>query len=336
MFGFSTEEKVTLLNDIAELVREDIPLKDIGEDFVKFGNANSRKLGESILGQVRKGKPVSHGLNKYFNPITLQALSSGESTQHFADGCINAARAIETTSGVRSKLLKAILPSLGMLLSILSILVVLADNIYPILSDVSPVHTWPQFAITFHNMVMGLKSNYILLMFIIIMTPILFSFTLRNLTGNIRTALDAFPIFTQYRYTVTAQMLFSLAVLLKSDVPLIESVQFLKKGASPYQLWKVQMILSKMQRSKGSSVAHLLDVGLLDERFMNRLKLLSRAGSGNARRLEVSALAHNNKFNYQLELVAKNTKTIVMAIGVISLLLFIGSIQIVAMTMTGQ
>ncbi|EGQ9284418.1 hypothetical protein F7U66_00925 [Vibrio parahaemolyticus] len=328
---FTNASKVGLLEDMHELLSEGMSVVQIAEDFQRYGTGAVETIGTRMLEAVGNGQPVSTAFIGFFNEITVQTLLAGEVSQDLRGGCINAIQAINNTGGVIGLILKSVAFPLIQLFGITSIVVILSKNIFPILEGLIPIYLWPGVSKSFYDFVMYLNDNAFYLISCFFFTPFLAREFLNRYTGPGRDELDQLPIFIQFRYVVSAQIMYTMSIILRSGGSLLQAIEFAEKGVSPYQQKKVQAINDELELSKSASLGRLLDIGLLHDRQIGRLKVMANSSRGNAERLEKSAASHSSIIEFQVTIIARILKALVMAGSVLLLLGLLGSIMMLVM-----
>ncbi|MEZ8987894.1 type II secretion system F family protein [Vibrio breoganii] len=329
----SSGQKIDLLADIEDLLKEGTSIVDVANDLVAFGAGAEKDIGQRILDQVGNGKSVAYAFEGYVSDIVVQTLLAGERAEDLAGGCKNAVTAIQNTGGVAGLIASSLGPPIALFLLIFGVVIALAANIFPTLEDMVPMNMWPGFSRNYYLFVSDVADNWMMYMGIAIATPILFISFCRNGTGGIRELLDKVPFFAQYRYVIASQIMFTMSTLLRNGESMVDALRFCETGASRYQKWKVGQIKERMEESRSASIGSLLDIQLLHVRQLNRLRITGSLGGGNDERLFRAAENHTSMLSRQITAFGKTSKILVMACSVLLLLLLIGSIMLLVMTM---
>ncbi|MCY9872982.1 type II secretion system F family protein [Vibrio barjaei] len=328
---FGSKAQIELLTDMCELIGEGMSMFEVATDLVRFGRGKQVEVGQAILDSVAQGKSVSDGLAKNFPDVAIQSIRAGEASQDIRGGMQNAIQAIESTSGVTTALLLSMAWPFMQSVVITAIVVGLSSQIFPILGDLVPRASWPMISRTFSDLVNGISDNWLMIIFTIGFSVYGLGYTLKNLTGSTRDALDAMPVFRQYRYVVASQVMFTVAAVLRSGHSMMSALDYAKRDASKYQVSKIEMIKRKVVESRSSSLGSLFDVNLLHDRELNRLKVLSSMSTGNAGRLQYSAESHTKVVSRQAGIAAGVLKVLAMCLGVFLLLMMLASILMLVM-----
>ncbi|MGR5448580.1 type II secretion system F family protein [Vibrio sp. PNB22_3_1] len=328
---FNDAGRISLLEDLLELLQEGMSIVEIAKDFERYGSGAVKSVGKRILESVGSGRSFSYAFEGYYNDITVQTLLAGELTQDIVGGCKNAIIAIQNTGGVVGQIIKALWVPVAQLVVIVTIVSALSMNIFPILEGLVPMYQWPSISKIFYSTVLWVTGNVTLLISFFFAVPILFRLLLRLYVGMGREFFDKLPIFSQFRYIVAAQVMFTMATILRSGGSLLEAVEFSERGGSRYQRKMVGLIMGKLNASRSPAIGEILDVGLLQDRQLARLKVLASAGDGNAARIQKSAQAHTAIIDGQIQAISSIFKSLVMAVTVIVLVGMLGAIMMLVL-----
>ncbi|MGR5347505.1 type II secretion system F family protein [Vibrio mediterranei] len=328
---FTNSAKVEMLSDMAELLGEGMSVVDIAKDFERFGKGAVADLGRLMLGAVGQGRAVSTAFEGYFNEITVQTMLAGELSKDLRGGCINAQVAIQNTGGVAGTILKAVAGPLIQLFLITGVIVALSANIFPILSELIPQYMWPAISKSFHAFVTSISDNWQLVILSIFLVPYLFVLFLKNYTGPGRDLLDTLPGFSQFRYVVSAQVMYTMATVLRAGGSLAGAIEFAGKSTTRYQANRIALLQNRLGQAQSPAVGDIMDIGLLNERELNRLKVMASANRGNALRLQRAAEAHTLLIEKQMKVVSGTLRALAMASAVMILLSLLASILLLVM-----
>ncbi|WP_199438334.1 hypothetical protein [Vibrio owensii] len=328
---FTNSVKIGMLEDMHELLSEGMPVVEIAEDFKQYGSGAVSAIGEKMLEVIDLGQPVSTAFEGYMNEITVQTLLAGEVSQDLRGGCVNAIQSIRNTGGVIGLILKSVAFPVIQLFLITSAVVVLSKNIFPILEGLIPIYLWPSISKSFYDFVLFMSDNSLIIIATLIVSPYLMREFLARYVGPGRAEMDQLPGFAQFRYVVSAQVMYTMSIILRSGGSMVEAIKFAKKGVPRYQQSKIDLIDEKLGLSRSASLGEIMDVDLLDARQLDRLKVMASSGSGNAERLERCATAHSLIIESQVSIMARILKALVMAVAFLMLLGLLGAIMLLVM-----
>jgi type II secretory pathway component PulF len=334
---FSAREKIDLCDTVALLLQDGLTIKQIAEDFIKYGTGNQKRVGQAMLSQMQAGQQISEGLKPFFGHLAMQAIQTSEKSKRLAEGFEQAKETLATTSGIGMRLLSMWKSELIQLVIFLALFVQMGNSAWPSLTKMVPPARWPSLATQLKGFSDWLAAYYLWAAIGVVAGIVVFNLVLRMLTGPVREALDGLPMFSQYRLAVASNTLYTMAMMLKTGASLKDSIARCKYGATRYQRWKVSLIERKFIDSRSSNLGELLDVGLLERRQVNRLILLSGGGSRgtlNAQRLERSAQYHSSTLEKLITKVGPTVALLIKATGSILIVLLVLSIQLLASSMS--
>jgi type II secretory pathway component PulF len=334
---FSAQDKIDICDTVALLLQDGLTIKQISEDFVKYGTVNQKRVGQAMLHQMQAGQQISEGLKPFFGHLAMQAIQTSEKSKRLAEGFEQAKETLTTTSGIGMRLLSMWKSELIQLVIFLALFVQMGNSAWPSLIRMVPPARWPALATGLKAFSDWLAAYYIVAAIGLIAGILVFNLMLRMLTGPVRDALDSLPMFSQYRLAVASNTLYTMAMMLKTGASLRDAIARCKYGATRYQCWKISLIEKRFVDSRSSNLGELLDVGLLERRQINRLILLSGGGSRgtlNAKRLERSAQYHSSTLEKLITKVGPTVALLIKATGSILIVLLVLSIQLLASSMS--
>ncbi len=328
---FSNKAKVEMLADMVELLGEGMSVREIAEDFEKYGKGAIKEIGQSMQRAVGDGRSVSSAFEGYFNDITVQTIYAGENNQDLKGGFVNAQQAITNTGGVLGVLIKSISGPLIQLAAISVIVVGLSGQIFPILGELVPSYMWAGISKNFYAFATFIGDSALRIVGGMFLFFYLLGLFMKHYAGPGREFFDKLPGFTQYRYIVAAQVMYTMASVLRAGGSLYDSLIYAGDGVGGYQKSKVGESKTLLEQAQSASVGDLLDIELLSERELNRLKVMASSQRGNAERLQRCAEAHSELMLSQIDVLAKFLKTFTMAASVFMLLGMMGAILMLVM-----
>ncbi len=329
---YSGSKQIQTLSDIKEMLDEGSTLHDISEHLVKFGNKNEKRVGQAIAIQLSKGQPIGDVMHHYYGDLAAQAITNGEVNSRLTNGIEQAIEILKITSaGLVDVLLSVTLPAMGMICS-LGVILLMGSYAWPLVLGLVPQYKWPlvtSFMYEFWNL---LDAHFIhglatLLVIAIAAKPIL-----NNWTGGLRQKIDNVFGFRQYRWALSAQLLFMMSSSLKAGRSIDESLDFAEKKSNKYLKWKITLIRNQLIQSKDDNFAYLLDVHLLESSLFNRMRMMAESKHDPVPLMEKSATGHSVKIQKFLN---RTQNVGVMASMVLMLALsglFLISIMLVAIS----
>lgn len=188
----------------------------------------------------------------------------------------------------------------------------------PMLTDMLPVERWPALSMPLYHLSTFIASKIILVLLGIAAFIYLIFRMQDKYIGVARNRLDKIPPFSVYKSMQGASFLISLSALLKSGIPIIESVSIIKKNSSIWSRWKINRIQKDFQ--EGHTGALSLITSGENSMFERDVRIQIRAYSS----LGEMDKAINRIGVVALEITTKNIKT---AMGIIkgAMLLFVAA-----------
>lgn len=269
----SDKVKVELLEDIISQLQSGDPTVDIANDMIIHGSSIEKELGKKIIQQIDQGLPISAAFKGIYSEIAVQCIAAGEEVADLIEGLTNATEALQSSGNVILQLLKSFaFPTMAVVGSIL-MMSTIGDKLITNFSGTIPVRQWPSTAKDFVDYVEYWNTSWLsfVMKVVLLLTTLLLA--LKYWIGKTREAVDSIPIFKEYRMLMSAQLLTTLSLMLKTGKSMEESVQFSLESGSKYHKYKVGLIERNFNNTTADSgnVGVLLDVNIMDKRQISRL-----------------------------------------------------------------
>jgi type II secretory pathway component PulF len=325
----SAEDKLNLMEDIAFLLDQDMPLTDIAID-LKKGSSFEKIIGQNLEASIQNSRPLYEVFAPLLTKPTLQALKAGTDNGDASKGFKDAREAMLLAEGLFGQLISSyIVPTIKMLGVMLGSSF-LGDYIFQQLVVVSPPARWSFFSKGVYDYTQFVVNNFSTIIGFVFALFLTAYFVTTQVTGPIRGFIDKLPFFKQYRTLCAGITLSNLATLMNSDQSLIFSVKFLQKDASNYIKYHLGRVEENITNSKGI-LGKTLNTGMVNERDIHRLnRSIPENEVGD--RLQLSAESHNTILKRQIETLEKVNKFAFLIFFVGSLGVIFASVFLVALS----
>lgn len=307
--SFGMKKRIDMYEQIMAMMDEGMPIVDVISDLESiYKSENKSDPRVYILGCWRKAmeqhgsilKEIVHWVPE--NEVVM--FKTAEETGEWSKCLASLVFQVEKQSEIK----KAVLSQMGypVFLSIFLILILYGFGGFgvPMLSEMLPVERWPEFSMPLHNISVFVATNILyviagLIAFLIVVFRIQAKYV-----GAARRYLDKFPPFNIYKSMQGASFLISLASLLKSGIPVIESVKIIEENSSPWVKTKIKDINRAF--AKGDTGASAL-IAAGDNSMFNRdirvqIKAYSRLAQMDRAIYKIGVVA--------IEITANNVKAI--------------------------
>lgn len=276
----STKEKIDFLQDILSLTDNGHSIIDVLNEYVEYGKGFEKNIAISMLENTANGG-LAEGMRGWFSDIDIQTLSLCERSEDFENGLRLVLQSLIKEKEISGKFSGALFWPLIQVVLTLAGLSFVATSSLPEMEKMIPKNKWPDLTVWIYDFGFYLKDNWLILSFVtFVLIPPIIIFTLQNLSGSIRSTLDSFPIFRQYRLMMISKTFSSLHVLLKSGEGIKDSMHMIINGMPKYVCWHIEQWIENIETSKESAnLGNFVNTGFLDDRQQKRL---NRIGSVDA------------------------------------------------------
>ncbi|GIU51288.1 hypothetical protein TUM4438_40380 [Shewanella sairae] len=288
---FSHKKQLKLLDNIHRLTAAGLKQRDIAEQIATYGSTIEKRIATELLTSIDSGHGFAEGLKNWIDRLSWQALIAGEQAGDLESGLYNALLTLRTRSASTSVLAKALAkPVLGVSL-ILAASAGLASGLFPKFASMVPMNRWDSLTVYAYEFGLFWQQWGVMLGTFVAISLIAVSISLPLLTGKMRSAINNWPIYRQYRLIQTSALLYSLGNLTTAKYGLLDSLSNIKQHASPFLTWHINKMISHVHQGR-VNLGDILDTGLLNPSEQSTLKLLGQIGN-NADILLRSAAIHH-------------------------------------------
>nr|WP_012219809.1 type II secretion system F family protein [Vibrio sp. 23023]ABX76996.1 Hypothetical protein BMSA_0054 [Vibrio sp. 23023] len=277
---FDHKKQQALLHEILRLSQVGIHQRDIALQFVRYGNATKKRIGQDMLMAIDQGEPLSNGLASWLNRLVWESLYAGEQSGDFLAGLENAEKALHTHTISTTLLIKSLLkPILGIVL-MLFLSACCYWYFFPMMRHLVPQTQWSDaalFAYHFgefwaqHGQTIGGGLALILV-------GIFVSLPLAPLSlESVRRGLDTLPIFRHYRLLLATNFLHSMANMTRAGLGIREAAALFAERTSPYMRWHIQRMITHIDHGE-NNIGEILNTSLMDARQLDTVKIIGLAG----------------------------------------------------------
>ena len=145
-----------------------------------------------------------------------------------------------------------------------------------------PVEKWPSVAQLAYSYSAFVYDKLFLIMAVIFITKILFTYSARNVTGKLRQFLDYLPPYKVFKAFSYLHALKLITLIKSTGAGDKEALEITDKNSSPYVRFYTEKMLEHVNDGE-QDLSKAMDVGLLPSRLMSRLHAVSRASGKEAK-----------------------------------------------------
>jgi len=238
---FSGNNRIEFYETLSLLLENNVLLSDALHELYMVWSDKGRKPSEGLaviakrcLLEVSNGKTLGKALERWVPSQEVSLINAGERSGGLVQAFADAIRIIQAGMRIKSAILSATVYPL-LLMSVTGLLLwIIATKMVPKMAMMSNPDNWPGAAFALH-VISDIVTNFGLAIVIAIIALLAFVFySLPRMTGPVRVILDKLPIYSTYRILHGSTFLLNIAVMLRANVLLKDSLEVISEKASPW------------------------------------------------------------------------------------------------------
>lgn len=218
---------------------------------------------DGILNGLRQGYSLDVALTEFVPSEEIMLIRGGYLSGRLSESLDLCAELIEARQGITGALVGAVTYPLMLLAMLIVVLVVLALHVMPTFALIADPASFTGAAAVLQSISSMVASpiGAVLLALVIGLTLLVLA-TLSSWTGKTRLWVEELPPWSIYRMVVGTMWLFSVATLLRADIPLVQILDdMLTRNIRPWLRERVEAI--REQYTQGKTLGRVLvDTGL--------------------------------------------------------------------------
>lgn len=314
-FYFNTKKRIEIYEQIMAMMNEGMPIVNVVSDLAEIYRGENKSDPRVYILQCWKKamenngsiiKEVSRWVPESEVVMFKTAEESGEWVRCLESLIFQLEKQDEIVKVIRSEMFYPVF----LTAFLIGILAGFGGFGVPMLIEMLPLSSWPEFSRPLYLISTFVYGNaHWVAIGIAIFLVVIFRLQSKYV-GRYRKYLDLVPPFNIYKAMQGASFLISLAALLRSGIPIIESVSIINKNSSPWLKVRIRDI--KKAFDKGESGASALISAGKDSMFTRDVRVQVKA---------YSKLAQMDKAMNKIGVVAINitVQNVKMIVGLIKL-----------------
>ncbi|MHD0644557.1 type II secretion system F family protein [Pseudomonas aeruginosa] len=277
---FTASVRKNLYQSFVDYLGQGIPLNEVVSTLSKAivkANAKSQmfqvRILDDIESQMAAGVLFEEAMAKWAPINEVMSIRAGMRSGDPVRGMINTIEALEASSEMITTILKKLSYPAILLTAMAALIFFFSVSIIPQIANVMDPELWPDSAKKLYNLAHFVQNFWWAVVLILIGTGALIAYSLPRLTGPHRRILDKFPPYSFYRAFHGANLLISIAALMRSGVPFVNALKELQLLSSAYLNSHLEKMISNMD--DGCSLGESLDTGLLSGDTMVSVYMMS-------------------------------------------------------------
>lgn len=280
-FQFNARTRKKMYQSFADYLNQGIPINDIvtmlSTSIIK-ANAKSQMFQVRILDdlalQMSTGTDFSDALAKWIPLPEVMSIRAGMKSGDPVTGMRNTIDALDASSSMMGTIIGKLSYPAILLLALCGLIYFFSVAILPKIASVMDPASWPPPAKTLNNMSTFVRDDWYIIVIIIAALAFLVNWSLPRVTGRLRTILDVFPPYSFYKAFHGANILISLASLMRSGIPYVNALEELAKLSTPFLREHLEKIIYNM--SDGRDIGEAMDTGLFSSEMMVSIHMMSQ------------------------------------------------------------
>lgn len=280
-FQFNSRVRKNMYQSFADYLGQGIPINDIvtmlAVSIVK-AKASSQmfqvKILDDLARQMSTGIDFSDALAKWVPLPEVMSIRAGMKSGDPVTGMRNTIDALDASSSMMSTIVGKLTYPAILLLALCGLIFFFSVAILPKIGSVMDPSTWPPPAKKLDAMSTFVREDWYVVVIVMVGLSILVNWSLSRVVGPVRKILDKIPPYSFYKAFHAANILISLASLMRSGIPYVNALEELAKLSTPYLRKHLNQIIYNM--SDGRDIGEAMDTGLFSTEMMVSIHMMSQ------------------------------------------------------------
>ncbi|WP_338924263.1 type II secretion system F family protein (plasmid) [Pseudomonas silesiensis] len=277
---FTASVRRKVYQSFVDYLGQGIPISDIvhllSTSIVKAG-ARSQMFQVAILKdihmQMSSGVDFAEALARWVPTSEVMSIRAGMRSGDPVTGMKNTIDALDASSSMMSTIFGKLTYPAVLMLALFGLIFFFSTAIIPKMAEVMDTALWPDPAQKLNNMAIFVREDWYWVVAFVIVLSVGVGYSLPRLVGRVRGVLDYLPPYSFYKAFHGANLLISLAALMRSGIPFVAALEDMKRLSSPYICQHLDKMTQKM--AEGASLGEALDTGLLSTDMMVSVYMMS-------------------------------------------------------------
>jgi type II secretory pathway component PulF len=270
-----------MYQSFADYLGQGIPVNDIvtmlAHSIVK-AKAKSQlfqvKILDDLAQQMSTGVDFSDALAKWVPLPEVMSIRAGMKSGDPVTGMRNTIDALDASSSMMSTIIGKLTYPAILLIALCALIFFFSVAILPKIGSVLDPASWPPPAKKLNSMSNFVREDWYIVIAVVVGLAILINWSLPRVVGPIRKILDKIPPYSFYKAFHSANILISLASLMRSGIPYVNALEELAKLSTPYLRKHLNQIIYNM--SDGRDIGEAMDTGLFSTEMMVSIHMMSQ------------------------------------------------------------
>lgn len=280
-FRFNARARKNMYQSLADYLAQGIPLNDIvtmlSSSIIK-ANAKSHlfqvKILDDLALQMSTGTDFAEALSKWVPMTEVMSIRAGLKSGDPVTGMRNTIDALDASSSMMGTIVGKLSYPAALLTALCGLIYFFSVAILPKIASVMDPASWPPPAQTLNNMSTFVREDWYVIILVIAAFAFVVNWSLPRVTGRLRLILDHLPPYSFYKAFHGANILISLAALMRSGIPYVNALGELSKQSTPYLREHLEQMIFNM--SDGQGIGEAMDTGIFSSEMMVSIHMMSQ------------------------------------------------------------
>jgi type II secretory pathway component PulF len=185
----------------------------------------------------------------------------------------NTIDSVGAASAMKSVIFSKLSYPVVLVFALIGLIYFFSIKIIPRIAEVLDPSSWPDNAQSMYGMAMFVHDKGIYVGILLVALCFLVGWSLPRTTGKLRYYLDYLPPYSFYKAFHSANILISLAAMMRSGVPFVDAMTQLSLHSDPYLRDHLEKMITNI--ADGLLLSEAMDTGLLSQEMMVSVHMMS-------------------------------------------------------------
>jgi type II secretory pathway component PulF len=252
-FLFNTSIRLSVFEKLASFMASGIPIVDVlkilEREYLSLKDVFDVRpfvMRCWIKSMDEQGMTFSQALEGWVPASERMLISSGEDSGDIEDAFKNCIETTTATKTMVSTIIGKLTYPIILIVLLFIIIALFSLKIVPILTSISPPSQWPSASQDLYTISEFTTHNWYWVLLGVISSVIIITKSLGTLTGPVRSILNKVPPYSMYRSFQSSVLIMSLSSMMRSGVPIEESLKSIAKASNMYIRKEINKVLKRM------------------------------------------------------------------------------------------
>lgn len=273
---FTSSKRLFLYQKISSFLDQGVPIHDILDQLAKnYAALKKSDIRATILKEwvagLSVGRDFSTILGEWVPAAEAMLIRSGEKSGSLSDAFRNACVTTEASGRMKETIFAKLSYPAVLFMMLFGLIYMFSTKAIPPLVLVKDPETWPPASKNLYTMSTFVENYWLAFIVSIVVFVIFVLISIPRLTGFSRRILDRLPPWNIYKTFQSAVFLVSIAAMMRTGTPLVESIQAMKRLSNPYVTEYLKKMLLRMDA--GRPIGEALNVGFFTNEMGMDIKI---------------------------------------------------------------